>query len=296
MGFGMKDYITDYLEYLKVVKHSSDNTILSYKRDLLKLYEYLSENKLDDLNAVTITELNNYTAFLKKNNMSTATISRNVASIKSFFLYLFKNRVLEHDPAELLKPPRIEKKLPDILTIEEVKLLLEQPSGDMPKQVRDKAMLELLYATGIRVTELVNLRASDVNLKYGYLVCADAEKERVIPIESAARDALERYLKDYRGAICGESEYLFTNLKGGRLSRQGFWKLMKNYAVLAGIDKDITPHMIRHTFASHLVTNGADLKAVQEMLGHADISTTQIYVKNRTGTIKDEYDKAHPRA
>ncbi|MGN0436253.1 MAG: tyrosine-type recombinase/integrase, partial [Wujia sp.] len=223
-------------------------------------------------------------------------ISRNIASIKSFFMFLFKKGVVENDCAETLKPPKIEKRIPEILSVEEINLLLEQPSKNTPKEVRDKAMLELLYATGMRVSELVNLKLDDVNLTLSYIVCRDNGNERVIPIENAAKNALENYIKNYRDGMCQSGDYLFTNLQGTPMTRQGFWKLIKSYAKKAGINKDITPHMIRHSFASHLVTNGADLKAVQEMLGHSDISTTQIYLKSRQSKLKEEYEKAHPRA
>ena len=203
--------------------------------------------------------------------MSTATISRNIASIKSFFMFLFKKGVVENDCAEALKPPKIEKRIPEILSVEEVNLLLEQPSKNTPKEVRDKAMLELLYATGMRVSELVNLKLDDVNLTLSYIVCRDNGNDRVIPIENAARNALENYIKNYRDGMCQGGDYLFTNLQGTPMTRQGFWKLIKSYAKKAGINKDITPHMIRHSFVSHLVKNGADLKAVQEMIGHSDI-------------------------
>ena len=173
---------------------------------------------------------------------------------------------------------------------------MEQPSGDSPKEIRDKAMLELLYATGLRVTELISLKLSDLNLSLGYIECNDRNGSRIIPIENAAKAALNRYLTEVRPAMCGESEYLFTNVKGEEMSRQGFWKLLKAYAKKAGINKDITPHMIRHSFATHMVNNGADLASLQEMLGHSDISTTQIYLKSKSNKLKEVYDKAHPRA
>ena len=233
---------------------------------------------------------------LEQQGLSQATISRNISSMKSFFMYLFRQGVVADDYTDQLKPPKLEKKVPDTLSVAEVNLLLEQPQRSTPKEVRDKAMLELLYATGMRVSELISLKLSDVNLPLGYILCRDTNKERVIPIENAAKNALSVYINTVRAGICGDSEYLFVNMKGQPMSRQGFWKLIKSYAKKAGIDKDITPHMIRHSFASHLVSNGADLKAVQEMLGHSDISTTQIYLRSRQSRIKEEYEKAHPRA
>lgn len=292
----MNEYVENYINYLINFKHSSNNTIASYKRDLNKLVLYLQSNAISDINSVSSTDISMYIKSLEKQNMSTATISRNIASIRSFFIYLIRQNITDNDPTENIKPPKIEKKTPDILTIEEINLLLEQPCHKTPKEIRDKAMLELLYATGMRVTELISLKVSDVNLVLNFIVCQDNRKKRVIPIEDVAKKALDTYIKDVRKNICNDSEYLFTNLKGEQMTRQGFWKLIKAYAKKAGIDKDITPHMIRHSFASHLVTNGADLKAVQEMLGHSDISTTQIYMRTRQNKIKEEYDKAHPRA
>lgn len=292
----MEQQVDNYIEYLSDVKHASGNTIASYRRDLLKLCNYFEGVGCLAPEDISSTDLSSYVLSLEKIGMSSATISRNIASIKSFFLYMLKKGVIKEDCAEQLKPPRIEKKLPEILSVEEVNLLLEQPSKATPKEIRDKAMLELLYATGMRVSELISLKIEDVNLAMSYIYCRDVGKERVIPIENAARIALEHYIKYARVGMCKDSNYLFTNLKGQPMTRQGFWKLIKAYAKKAGISKDITPHMIRHSFASHLVTNGADLKAVQEMLGHSDISTTQIYLKSRQSRIKEEYDRAHPRA
>lgn len=288
--------IDNYIQYLNNVKQASANTVASYRRDLVKLNRYFETLGFKSFADINTTDLNSYVLYMKEQNMSTATISRNVASIKSFFMYLYKNNLIKEDPTEQIKPPKIEKKLPEILTVEEISKLLEQPSKSNPKEIRDKAMLELLYATGMRVSELISLQLSDVNLTMSYIMCRDANKERVIPIENAAKAALENYISNTRMVMVSDSPYLFTNMKGQPMTRQGFWKLIKIYAKRAGIDKDITPHMIRHSFASHLVCNGADLKAVQEMLGHSDISTTQIYLQSRRNRIKEEYDKAHPRA
>ncbi|MGN0151319.1 MAG: site-specific tyrosine recombinase XerD [Wujia sp.] len=292
----MNSYVDEYIEYLNNVKQASGNTVSSYKRDLKKLVCYFDSIGITDINDINATDLNTYILNMKDQGMSTATISRNIASIKSFFMFLFKKGIVKEDCAEQLKPPKIEKKIPEILTVEEINKLLDQPSRHNPKEIRDKAMLELLYATGMRVSELISLKLEDVNLTMNYIMCRDVTKERVIPIENAAKAALENYIHGVRDNMCEGSPYLFTNLKGQPMTRQGFWKLIKTYARRAGIDKDITPHMIRHSFASHLVSNGADLKAVQEMLGHSDISTTQIYLKSRQSRIKEEYDRAHPRA
>ncbi|MBQ4057414.1 MAG: site-specific tyrosine recombinase XerD [Lachnospiraceae bacterium] len=294
----MLQKIEEFVDYLDNVKRASKNTIASYKRDLVKLNNYLTDSGIDNLKEVTSTDLNSYILIIEKQGMSTATVSRNIASVKAFFLYLLKQGVISEDPSETLKPPKIEKKAPVILTIEEINLLLEQPNGSAPKEIRDKAMLELLYATGIRVSELISLRVKDVNLSMNFLQCRDGNKERVIPFTNETKTALEHYLYNARDIMCKvEQEYLFTNCQGAPMTRQGFWKIIKYYSAKAGIKKDITPHTIRHSFAMHLVNNGADLKSVQEMLGHSDISTTQIYVKTNMNTkIKEVYDKAHPRA
>lgn len=294
----MLQKIEEFDDYLTNVKRASKNTIASYKRDLIKLNNYLTDSGVKDLKDVTNTDLNSYILLIEKQGMSTATVSRNIASVKAFFLYLLKQGVMSEDPSENLKAPKIEKKAPVILTIDEINLLLEQPSSSSPKEIRDKAMLELLYATGIRVSELIGLRVKDVNLSMNFLQCRDGNKERVIPFTSETKAALENYLYNAREIMCKvEQESLFTNCQGAPMTRQGFWKIIKYYSAKAGIKKDITPHTIRHSFAMHLVNNGADLKAVQEMLGHSDISTTQIYVKTNMNTkIKEVYDKAHPRA
>ena len=294
----MLQKINEFVDYLTNVKKASTNTIASYRHDLNKLYNYLNSIDVTDVKKVTGTNLNSYVLQIEKQGMSTATVSRNIASIKAFFIFLLRKGDITEDPSEVLKPPKIEKKAPVILTTEEVNLLLEQPGGKTPKDIRDKAMLELLYATGIRVSELINLRMKDVNLSLDYIQCKDSNNDRVIPFTKETKQALEDYINNAREALCnGDQDYLFTNCQGSPMTRQGFWKIIKYYSGKAGIKKDITPHTIRHSFAMHLVNNGADLKAVQEMLGHSDISTTQIYVKaNANSKLKEVYEKAHPRA
>ena len=294
----MLQKINEFVDYLTNVKKASTNTIASYRRDLNKLYNYLNSIDVTDVKKVTGTNLNSYVLQIEKQGMSTATVSRNIASIKAFFIFLLRKGDITEDPSEVLKPPKIEKKTPVILTTEEVNLLLEQPGGKTPKDIRDKAMLELLYATGIRVSELINLRMKDVNLSLDYIQCKDSNNDRVIPFTKETKQALEDYINNAREALCnGDQDYLFTNCQGSPMTRQGFWKIIKYYSGKAGIKKDITPHTIRHSFAMHLVNNCADLKAVQEMLGHSDISTTQIYVKaNANSKLKEVYEKAHPRA
>lgn len=293
----MLQKINEFVDYLTNVKKSSNNTIASYHRDLNKLYNYLNSIEVTDINKITSTNLNSYVLLIEKQGMSTATVSRNIASIKAFFVFLLRKGDISEDPSEVLKPPKIEKKTPVILTTEEVNLLLEQPSGNAPKDIRDKAMLELLYATGIRVSELINLKLSDVNLSLDYIQCRDGNKDRVIPFTKETKIALEDYINTARVALCTENqEYLFTNCQGSPMTRQGFWKIIKFYSGKAGIKKDITPHTIRHSFAMHLVNNGADLRAVQEMLGHSDISTTRIYTKVSDETVIESYNKYHYRS
>lgn len=292
----MREEIERFEDYLSNVKRSSANTVAAYIRDLVKLENFMREQGKTSIDEITATNLTSYVLYLEKQGLSTATISRSIASIRAFFLYSLRQGRIVRDPSEQLKPPKVEKRTPETLTVEEVNLLLEQPSGDSPKELRDKAMLELLYATGIRVSELISLQVADVNLRMNYVRCHDGERERIIPFESVANEALVRYMEQARDFMCKDSSYLFSNCQGTAMTRQGFWKIIKHYASKAGIEKDITPHMIRHSFATHLVNNGADLKAVQEMLGHSDISTTQIYMKKNAARLKEVYDQTHPRA
>ncbi|MBR5126989.1 MAG: site-specific tyrosine recombinase XerD [Roseburia sp.] len=294
----MKEQIGKFIEYLHVEKQTSKNTEVSYERDLKKMCQYLETQGIADVRAINTTSLNSYVMYLEQNGMKPSTISRSIASMKAFFMYLYKEHQIDEDPAEKIKAPKIEKKLPAVLSTEEITQLLKQPSGSSPKELRDKAMLELLYATGIRVTELISLRISDVNLQMEYLNCVDAHKERVIPFGKKAKEALKNYLNDGRPKMVEdeESEWLFTNCSGQAMSRQGFWKLIKLYGGRAGIESEITPHTLRHSFAAHMVANGADLRAVQEMLGYADIAATQVYAQvNQSGKIRDVYMSAHPR-
>lgn len=293
----MEQEINSFIIYLHNVKRTSENTEVSYRRDLLKVQHFMENQGIEDVQKISATNLNSYVLYLEKNHFSAATISRNIASLKAFYHYMFREGMVEEDISERLKAPRIEKKMPEILSMNEVVRLLDQPCGDTPKEIRDKAMLELLYATGIRVTELITLKLDDVNLQLGFIICRDAAKERVIPFGNEARSALVNYLENVRNDMINDSmsEYLFVNCSGLPMSRQGFWKLIKLYAKKAGIDEDITPHTLRHSFAAHLVENGADLRSVQEMLGHSDISTTQIYASMNQNKIREVYTKAHPR-
>lgn len=293
----MEQAIEQFVTYLHNIKNTSTNTELSYRRDLKKVVAFLRAKGLTDLVNVEEKDLQEYIALMNEQHFAAATVSRNIASIKAFFHFLCQEKIIEKDVSNHLKAPKIEKKMPEILTTEEVVRLLEQPSGNSPKEIRDKAMLELLYATGIRVTELITLKVSEVNLPMGFIVCKDAHKERVIPFGMAAKNALVKYLTEARSQMIEDksSDVLFANCSGGTMSRQGFWKLIKYYSKKAGITADITPHTLRHSFAAHLVENGADLRSVQEMLGHSDISTTQIYANMNHNRIREVYAKAHPR-
>ena len=293
----MKCEIQEFIDYLHNTRGTSKNTEVSYERDLKKLEQYLTEEGIETGEQVTSTVLNSYVLYMERRNFAASSISRSIASIRAFFQFLCQKDGWKENPAEKLKAPKIEKKLPDILTVEEVDLLLRQPKGNTAKGIRDKAMLELLYATGIRVSELIGLKVNDINLKLGYLNCSSGGRERVIPFGTTAKQAVENYMAKSRAQLLGEgkSDFLFLNCSGKSMSRQGFWKVLKGYAASAGIHQDITPHTLRHSFAAHLVQNGADLKSVQEMMGHSDISTTQIYMNMNIHKIRDVYMTAHPR-
>lgn len=294
----MEEAIQKFISYLRKTKKSSPNTEMSYRRDLEKLCRYMNETAgIVEWRDVTVTDLNAYVLYLEQQNYAPTTVSRTIASTRTFFYYLLKQGLVSGNPADDIKAPKVEKKLPDILSVEEVAALLAMPEGTTPKGKRDRAMLELLYATGIRVSELIGLSLSDVNMTVGYITCRDRMRERAIPFGNAARNALLDYMKDGRSAFPGAEEcrFLFMNVSGKPMSRQGFWKILKGYAAEAGIEHEITPHMLRHSFAAHMIENGADLRSVSEMLGHSDISTTQIYLNLNLGKMRDVYAKAHPR-
>lgn len=293
----MGNHIDAFILYLHNMKNTSENTEMSYRRDLYKVQVFMENRGLSDVKDISGEDMGAYVESMKEQNFAAATISRNIASLKAFYSYLMKEGIVEKDVTEDLKAPKIEKKIPEILTMDEVIRLLNQPKGDSPKEIRDKAMLELLYATGIRVSELISLKLSDVNLKMSYILCRDSNKERIIPFGREAKSALIKYLDRIREEMIGnnDSDMLFCNCSGQTMSRQGFWKLIKYYAKKADIKSEITPHTLRHSFAAHLVENGADLRSVQEMLGHSDISTTQIYANMNHNHIREVYAKAHPR-
>jgi len=291
----MEEILNKFEVFLKN-KKLRENTLECYKRDIKSFLTYLRYNGLDYKN-VKKTNIIGYLLNLQKEGRAISSISRSLASIRAFYKMLYKNRLVEFDPTFELETPKVEKKIPSILSIEEIEKLLSIPKEDDFKGARDKAMLEVLYATGIKVSELVNLNLEDVNLKLGYLYCK-SYKERIIPLGKVAIEALQVYIFNFRNKLIGDKneKALFVNLHGERMTRQGFWKIIKHYAKLAGINKEITPNIIRHSFAAHLIENGADLKSLKELLGHSDISTTQVYAeisKNRIGEI---YKKSHPRA
>lgn len=294
----MEHRIVDFTEYLRNEKKSSENTILSYGRDLRGFCRFMQESGVVDAAKVNRTNVMAYVYELQKQHKAGATVSRNIASIRSFFQYLQRKGIVAENPAADLELPKVEKKVPEILSLDKVELLLEQPSGDEDKEVRDKAMLELLYATGIRVTELISLKVEDINLSLEYIHCGSETKSRIIPIGVQAKLSLRRYMEKVREHMVSRPDetVLFVNCNGKPMTRQGFWKIIKSYAKKAGIEEEITPHMLRHSFAAHLIENGADLRSVQEMLGHSDISTTQIYTKLTNQKLKNVYAKAHPRA
>ncbi len=295
----MLDLIHAYENYLSKVKQASDNTVSSYMRDIRQFSEWLQNNAETDIVGVTQLNISDYLSDLQSQGKSGATVSRVLASLKNFFSYLVSTGFLESSPVTSnIHVDRGEKKLPQILSGREVEQLLSQPSGADAKGIRDKAMLEVMYATGIRVTELIDLNVDDVNLELGMLKCSSEKKSRSIPLYPAALKALTVYIKEIRMAMVADptEKALFVNVGGSRMSRQGFWKILKSYQVKAGIEKDITPHTLRHSFAVHLLENGADLGSLQELMGHSDISSTQMYTHMINHKLRSVYDKCHPKA
>lgn len=295
----MNSNILKFKSYLKVEKELSDSTIESYIRDMVQFDAYLVDNKSENILEANKTLIIGYIIFLQKEEKSSATIARSIASIRCFYQYLLNNGQVLKDPTINIQSPKKVKKLPDILTVEEVEKFLNQPVVDTPKGMRDKAMLELLYASGVKVSELIGLKLEDIHLKMNFLYCGkDTSSERIVPIGTISTRILEEYINKHRNELIKskDEKLLFVNYYGYKLTRQGFWKIVKHYTKQAGIDKKITPHTLRHSFAVHLLQNGADLKSVQEMLGHSDISTTQIYTLMSKTKINEVYKKAHPRA
>ena len=294
----MLDLITAYENYLSKVKQASANTIASYMRDIRQFAQWLRNS--ENMEVVDAKQLNisHYLAHLEQEGRSGATVSRCLASLKNFYGYVVSTGFLESTPVLDIHVDRGEKKLPQILTGREIELLLAQPNTIDSKGIRDKAMLEVMYATGMRVTELIDLNVEDVNLDLGIVKCSNQKKNRSIPLYPAALKALGLYMREVRiGMVSDPAERaLFVNVGGVRMSRQGFWKILKHYQVKAGIEKEITPHTLRHSFAVHLLENGADLGSLQELMGHSDISSTQMYTHMINQKLKTVYDKCHPKA
>ena len=286
-----------FFEFLANEKKVSDNTLQSYKRDL-KQYRRFLESYGIHYNKANEEDINLYIKELQESGKKASSISRAIASIRSFYQFILKRKKMKTDPTENVRSPKIEKRVPSVLTSKEVELLLEQPKDVDLKGTRDKAMLEFAYATGMRVTEIISLNIDDVNIEEGYVTCETGIKQRTIPLGTMALNALREYINDARDVLIKDENQkaLFVNVNGGRLTRQGFWKIIKYYKEQAHITKDITPHVLRHSFATHLLQNGADLKAIQTMLGHSDISSTQVYMQFQDGGLKGIYKKAHPRA
>lgn len=294
----MERLINDFIHFAKVEKGLSKNTLNSYNSDLQFFVQFLKEKEIKDINEIDKNVIRNYLYVSKKNGKSVKSMARYIATLKTFFKFLEEEEIIVNNPSEFVDSPKLAKKLPNILHIEEVDKLLDQPDGSNIG-IRDKAMLEVLYATGLRVSELIGLNLSHCNLDLGYVRCfGKGSKERIVPLGRVAIRCLEKYLSFSRGILLKnpQEEALFLNHHGRRLSRQGFWKIIKKYAKASGINKEITPHTLRHSFATHLLTNGADLRVVQEMLGHADIATTQIYTHLSKAKVKEVYTQTHPRA
>ena len=293
----MEKQLKLYFEFLENEKKLSNNTLQSYKRDLKQFKNYLDENKIS-FNKVNEDSMKDYIEYLGEIGKKPSTISRCIASIRSFYQFEQKKGKVKKDPTRNIQSPKIEKKAPSILTSKEVELLLDQPKDVDLKGIRDKAMLEFAYATGMRVTEIISLDIDDVDFDEGYVNCRKANKQRISPLGKMSLKALKEYTDNARNILIKDDEEkaLFVNVNGRRLTRQGFWKIIKYYKEQAHITKDITPHVLRHSFATHLLQNGADLKSIQTMLGHSDISSTQVYMQFQEEGIKNVYKNAHPRA
>jgi len=293
----MEKQIKGFLEFLKTEKKMSMNTLQSYERDVLQFEKYLDTNKLNYAK-IKSEDVKDYLNHLQGVGKKTSSISRSLASIRSFYQYEMRNKKVKANPTEGVQAPKVEKHAPSILSSQEIELLLNQPKDVDLKGTRDKAMLEFAYATGMRVTEIISLDIDDVNIDAATVVCRTVTKDRTIPLGSLSLKALKEYIDQARPILVKDEEEkaLFVNINGRRLTRQGFWKIIKYYKEQAHITKEITPHVLRHSFATHLLQNGADLKSIQTMLGHSDISSTQVYMQFQDDSIKNIYRKAHPRA
>ena len=294
----MERQLKFFFNFLENEKKLSENTLQSYRRDLKQFKRYLESYGLR-FDRVKKEDIEDYIKEMsEQEHKKPASISRSIASLRAFYQFVVKRKKMRDDPTKDIKAPKVEKRVPSVLTAEEVELLLEQPKDIDLKGIRDKAMLEFAYATGMRVTEIISLNIDDVNLEEGLVNCRTGNKQRNIPLGKMSLKALKEYIEEARDILIkSESEKaLFVNINGGRLTRQGFWKIIKYYKEQAHISKEITPHVLRHSFATHLLQNGADIKAIQAMLGHSDISSTQVYMQFQDEGLKDIYRKAHPRA
>lgn len=296
----MKRLLQTFIQFLSAEKGLAPNTLESYERDIAQYIDYLLDNGVAEVKDSKKLHIQNYLLHMKQMGRASSTVSRTMVSIRSFYHFLIREKLMDNDPSLHMETPKLDKRLPKVLSIQEVEALLEAPQTSSPPGVRDKAMLEILYATGIRVTELISLNTENVNPEMGFVRCiGKGSKERIIPLGRTAAHWMDEYIHTTRSRMLKGSldeDALFINHLGTRLTRQGFWKIIKKYAKEAQIVKEITPHTLRHSFATHLLDNGADLRSVQEMLGHADISTTQIYTQVTKTKMKEVYDRAHPRA
>jgi integrase/recombinase XerD len=295
----MEDLMQEFLNYMSVERGLSRNTIQAYGRDLRQFAAYLAAEQIDDFTLVQSNTVVGYLRSLQLKNLRATSISRKLAAIRSFFQYSVRERHLKKDPSGTIDSLKIPQRLPKVLTEKEIAVLLEQPGAVTPAHLRDRAMLELIYATGVRVSELVSLKVADLNLEMGYIRCfGKGSKERIVPMGKSAQQAVQDYLNRSRPKLLGPTieDTLFLNHHGGKMSRQGFWLIIREAAKRVGITTRVTPHMLRHSFATHLLDHGADLRAVQEMLGHADITTTQIYTHVTRTRLKEVYNRTHPRA
>ena len=293
----MEKNIKNFLEFLNVERKMSNNTVQSYERDIIQFEKYLSNNKMNYAK-VKEDNIKEYLNFLQQSGKKTTSISRSLAAIRSFYQFEVKSKKIKNDPTEGIQSPKVEKHIPTILSSQEVELLLDQPQSIDLKGIRDKALLEFAYATGMRVTEIISLNLDDVNLEDANVTCKTISKKRIVPLGKISLNALKEYIEEARPVLIRneDEKALFVNVNGGRLTRQGLWKIIKYYKEQAHITKEITPHVLRHSFATHLLQNGADLKSIQTMLGHSDISSTQVYMQFQDDSLKDIYKKAHPRA
>jgi len=293
----MLDYLNRFVEYLKTERQMSVNTVESYTRDIRQYMEYIGNHGLVSFADAGESTVMTYLLMLQNHGKSNATVSRSLSSIRALYQYLLNDGEVRKDPTIKIEAPKSEKKFPSILSLKEIEKLINQPDAGSEAGLRDRAMLELMYATGLRVTELISLDIPDIRIDLGFVRCKGKNGGRIIPVGSMAKEAIQNYLSQVRGTMANEEEQaLFVNYQGGRLTRQGFWKIIKRHTKEADIRKEITPHTLRHSFATHMIQNGADIHVLQELMGHSDISSTQMYIQMMDKKFKDEYMRAHPRA